>query len=454
MCRIDSGVSAMKNSESDYMRKLITAEEAAKIVQSGDTVFMGHFALLPDTFDEALAERTEELEEVKIEGICTMTIPRVIQADPEQNHFVMGDWHISASERSLYKRNLVSYIPMLYHRAPRMIRKYRYYDVVAIPATPIDERGYFNYGLCNSFLPAIIDKAKRIIIEVNPAIPKCFGGNQEAIHISRVDHVIEGTNKGLLQVESAEPSETNRKTAEYIMRELEDGCCIQLGIGGLPNVVGSMISQSDLKDLGIHSEMFVDSMVDMYHSGKITGARKNIDRYKIAYTFGMGSNKLYDFLRENPSCASYPVDYTNHPKIISLNDKVVAINNALHIDLFGQASSESVGSMQISGTGGQFDFIFGAFMSHGGKGIIGMDSTYKNKNGERESRIVPTLEAGTIVTVPRTVVQYVATEYGIVQLKSKSVRERAELLISIAHPDLREWLIKSAEELGIWRRCA
>jgi acyl-CoA hydrolase len=234
------------------------------------------------------------------------------------------------------------------------------------------------------------------------------------------------------------------------MNEIEDGACLQLGIGGLPNVIGSMLAESDLKDLGIHTEMLVDSMVDLYNEGKVTGNCKTIDRFKMVYTFAMGTNKLYEFLHNNPACASYPVNYTNDPRIIAVNSKVVAINNAIEVDLFGQVCSESVGTAHISGTGGQFDFIFGAFNSRGGKGIIGISSTFSDKNGKLHSRIVPTLRPGSIVTVPRSIVQYVATEFGIVQLKGKSTWERTEALISIAHPMFRDELISQARDMKIW----
>jgi acyl-CoA hydrolase len=234
------------------------------------------------------------------------------------------------------------------------------------------------------------------------------------------------------------------------MNEIEDGSCLQLGIGGLPNVIGSMIAESDLKNLGVHTEMLVDSMVDLYNSGKITGSQKTIDQFKMVYTFAMGTNKLYEFLHNNPGCASYPVDYTNDPRIIERNDKVVAINNAVEIDLFSQICSESAGTRQISGTGGQLDFIYGAFNSDQGKGIIGLSSTFTDKTGKIHSRIVPTLSNGSIVTVPRSIVQYVATEYGIVQLKGKSTWERAEALINIAHPMFRDKLIAQAHKMHIW----
>ena len=309
---------------------------------------------------------------------------------------------------------------------------------------------FFNYGMCNSITSATITKAKRVIVEVNENIPHCFGGNQESVHISRVDYVVQGKNPPLAEVTPPAPTETDKKIAEYILKEIENGACLQLGIGGLPNVIGKLLVDSDLKDLGIHTEMLVDSILDLYTAGKITGSNKTIDRFKMVYTFAMGTRKLYEFLHHNSACASYPVDYTNDPRTIAQNRKVVAINNAVEVDLFGQVCSESSGINQISGTGGQFDFIFGAFYSQGGKGIIGLSSTFTDKNGIIHSRIVPTLQPGSIVTIPRSCVHYVATEFGIVQLKGKSTWERSKALIEIAHPMFRDDLIKQARDMKIW----
>jgi acyl-CoA hydrolase len=314
----------------------------------------------------------------------------------------------------------------------------------------MDAQGYFNFGLANSLTSTAITKAKKVVVEVNESIPLCLGGNQESVHISRVDHIVEGRNAPLLQARSATPSSIDVQIARLIINEIEDGACLQLGIGGLPNVIGSLIAESDIKGLGIHTEMLVDSMVDLYNTGKVPGGSKAIDRFKMVYTFAMGTNKLYEFLHNNPACASYPVDYTNDPRIIERNDKVVAINNAVEVDLFSQVCSESAGTRQISGTGGQLDFIYGAFNSDRGKGIIGLSSTFTDKAGEVQSRIVPTLSPGSIVTVPRSIVQYVATEYGIVQLKGKSTWERAEALIGIAHPMFRDKLIEQAHQMHIW----
>jgi butyryl-CoA:acetate CoA-transferase len=433
-----------------YQEKLRTAAEVAQMIKSGDEIFFSEFVLRPESIDEALAGRVEELTNVKLDGVCICKVPKFIEADPHRKHFIYSDWHFSGVSRKLYRQGLCSYIPFTYHQGPRVIRKYKNYDYVFVSARPMDAQGYFNFGMCNSLTSAAITKTKKVIVEINENMPHCLGGNQESVHISRVDYIVQGNNPPLLEIPPAAPSETDTRIARHIMTEIENGACLQLGIGGLPNVIGTMLADSDLGDLGIHTEMLVDSMVDLYNTGKITGNRKTADRFKMVYTFAMGTKKLYDFLHNNPACASYPVNYTNDPRMIAANNKVVAINNAVEVDLFSQVCSESAGTAQISGTGGQFDFIFGAFNSRGGKGIIALSSTFKDKNGELHSRIVPTFQPGSIVTVPRSCVQYVATEFGIVQLKGKSTWQRAQALISIAHPMFRDELTAQARQMKIW----
>jgi acyl-CoA hydrolase len=296
---------------------------------------------------------------------------------------------------------------------------------------------------------ALCETADSIVLEVNPNMPKCLGGFQEAIHISRVTKITEADWK-LPELPPIVPSETDRRIAALIMERLEDGDCLQLGIGGMPNAVGAMIAESDLKDLGIHTEMFVDSFVSMIEAGRVTGARKNIDKYKVVCTFALGGKPTYDFINDNPQVAFYPVDYTNDPFVISQNDRVVAINNCVEVDILGQICSESSGTRQISGTGGQWDFTYGAYRSRGGRAFICMSSAYTRK-GVMQSRIRGTLTPGAVVTVPRTMVDFLVTENGVVQLKGLTLWERAEAVISIAHPDFREDLIKEAEAMGVWR---
>lgn len=433
-------------------QKTVSAEEAVRIIKSGDLIHYGEFALFPTLLDKALARRIDELYDVELRSTCYTQIPEGVKNDPEGKHFIMEDYHFGGVSRQLFKDNLVSYIPMLYHQMPRIIRKYIDIDVAFLTAAPMDHRGFFNFGMSNSLTSAVISKAKKIIIEVNENVPVCLGGNQEMIHVSRVDYIVQGEHGPLLQLKSEAATDVDRAIAARVLAEIENGSCLQLGIGALPNTVGALIAESGLKDLGIHTEMLTDACVDLYEEGRITGAKKEIDTHKMTYTFAMGTQKLYEFLHNNTMCASYPVSWTNDPRMIAANSRVVAINNALEIDLFSQVASESVGTRQISGTGGQADFIFGAFNSHGGKGLICLSSTYAAPDGTIHSRIRPILSPGTIVTLPRTAVFYVITEYGTAQLKGKSTWQRVESLINIAHPTFREELIKAAQEMKIWRR--
>lgn len=435
----------------EYNRKLVTADEAVKVVKSGDTVNYGEFMMVSEVLDTALAKRKDELHSVKIITTTCPFPPKTVLADPDKEHFIYNDWHFSGASRKLHDKGLCFYIPLLYHEGPTFYdRGYLPVDVAFIKVAPMDKHGYFNLGTSCSMTPAFCNAARIVIAEVNSSVPVCFGGLRESIHISDIDFVVEGENKPLLELPEIPITDVDNKVAQLVMEELEDGACLQLGIGAMPNAIGAMIAESDLKDLGVHTEMLVDSFVDMYEAGRITGRLKQIDKGKMVWTFAMGSRKLYGFLDENPTCAVFPVDYTNDPFIIARNDKVMAINNAIEIDLFGQACAESSGLRQISGTGGQFDFIFGSYKSKGGKGFICLSSTIAGKDGKLESRIKPTITPGGIVTDPRTANYYVITEYGKALLKGKSTWQRAEALINIAHPQFRDDLIKEAEKMNIW----
>lgn len=302
-------------------------------------------------------------------------------------------------------------------------------------------------------MAACCEKADTIIVEVNKNMPRCLGGFEESIHISQVDMIVEGSNPDIASMGAAAPAtDVDQAVAKYIVNEIPDGACLQLGIGGMPNAVGSLIAESDLKDLGVHTEMYVDAFVDIAKAGKITGLRKNIDKGRQVYAFGAGTQKLYDYVNENPECMSAPVDYTNDIRQISALDNFMSINNAVDIDLYGQINAESAGTKQISGAGGQLDFVLGAYLSNGGKSFICMSSTFKKKDGTVESRIKPTLDNGSIVTDTRANVHYFVTEYGIVNLKGLSAWQKTEAIISVAHPDFRDQLIKEAEKMHIWKR--
>ena len=316
----------------------------------------------------------------------------------------------------------------------------------------MDEFGYFNFGPSISHMRALCEVADAVIVEVNQNMPRCLGGFEESIHISDVTYVVEGENPPMWTLGASPATPVDEAVAKLIVSEVPNGACLQLGIGGMPNAVGSMIAQSDLKDLGVHTEMYVDGFVDMALAGKITGAHKSIDRGRQTYAFAAGSQKLYDYLNNNPACMGAPVDYTNDVRVVAQLDNFISINNAVDVDLFGQVNAESSGVRHISGAGGQLDFVLGAYLSKGGKSFICCSSTMKGKDGTLTSRIRPTLREGSIVTDTRSNLHYLVTEYGIVNLKGLATWQRAEAIIGIAHPDFREELIRQAEAMGIWRK--
>ena len=438
----------------DYKAKLVTAEVAVRVVKSGDWVEYGSFLGMVRACDKALAKRKDELKNVLVRSCVTAYLPEVVVADPKGESFVWNSWHFSGADRKFADKGVpVYYTPLKYSELPRYVREeIDDLDVFMLQVAPMDKHGFFNFGPECSHSKALTQRAKVVIVEVNEKMPRCLGGYDEAIHISDVDFIVEGENPPLTQLPSPPPSDVDKKVAEYILEDMHDGCCIQLGIGGMPNAVGMLIAESDLKDLGCHTEMLVDAYVHMFNAGKLTGACKTTDPRKLVYTFALGTQILYDFIDDNPRCATYPVSYTNKPAIASLNDNLMTINNAIEIDLYGQVCSESSGFRQITGTGGQLDFVLAGWDSRGGKSIMCLPSSYKDKEGKVKSRIVPFLPPGGIVTVSRTITHLVVTEYGKVNLKGRNVWQRAEGLISIAHPDTREELIKAAEAQGIWRR--
>lgn len=436
-----------------YQEKLISAENAAKLVQSGDWVDYGFCTGHPRDFDKALAGRVHELTDVKLRGGVALWPLEVTLADPDGEHFIWNTWHAGSYERKLINNKKAFYAPIRYSELPRYYRdNLDDIQVACFQVAPMDEHGFFNFGPTSSHLYAVIERTKTLIVEVNQKMPRCLGGVENTVHISQVSHIIEGSNTDMAALPEAKFSELDLKVGNYIVEEISDGACLQLGIGGMPNAVGSIIAQSDLKDLGVHTEMYVDAFVDMTLNGNITGAKKNIDRFRQAYAFAAGTQRMYDFLHDNPELMCTPVDYTNDIKVISSIDNFISINNAVDVDLFGQISSETSGTRHISGAGGQQDFVLGAYLSKGGKSFVCLASTYTEKDGSLKSRIRPTLETGSVVTATRPNTQYIVTEYGKVNLKGMSTWQRAEKLISIAHPDFRDELIQEAETLGIWRK--
>lgn len=437
----------------EYESKLRTAGEAVRVVKPGDWVDYGFAACQPVALDEALARRKAELSDVKVRGGLAFKPRQIVAADPGRDVFTYSSWHFSAYERQLHDNDLCNYIPMIYRNKPRYYRNDLKVDVAMLAVSPMDKNGYFNFSLTNSATRAILDAAETILLEVNENLPVALGGREECVHISEVDFIVQGDNDAISELPASQYDDVDKRVAELIVEEIVDGSTIQLGIGAMPNAVGTLIAESGVKDLGMHTEMLVDAYLEMYRKGKLTNRRKQIDRGKGAWAFCVGSRELYDWIDRNPALASYPVDYTNDPNVIAQIDNFVSVNNCVEVDLFGQVSSESSGCRHLSGTGGQLDFVTGAYLSRGGKSFVCFRSSHENrKTGRRSSRVVPVLSQGGVVTDPRAQVHFLVTEWGKVKLAGCSTWERAERIISIAHPDFRDELVRNAEEMKIWRR--
>ncbi|MBQ4148256.1 MAG: butyryl-CoA:acetate CoA-transferase [Clostridium sp.] len=438
-----------------YQEKLVSAEKAASVVKSGDWVDYGWTTGIPVAVDKEIAKRLPELHDVNFRGGICMWVPEIFKIENPAEHMTWNSWHMGGIERKAIKEGFSFYSPMRYCELPRFYRdgNMPQPDVAIIQVTPMDEHGYFNFGPNASHLAAVCETAKCVIVEVNKNMPYCFGGSEADIHISNVDMIVEGDNPPIACMGEGGPAtDVDKAVANLIVEEIPNGACLQLGIGGMPNAVGALIAESDLKDLGVHTEMYVDAFVDIANAGKITCAKKNIDKGRQTYAFGAGTQKLYDYLDHNPGCMSQSVDYTNDPYVVGQIDNFISINNAVDIDLFGQVNAESAGTKHISGTGGQLDFVMGAYLSKGGKSFICMSSTFQPKGQPMQSRIRPTLAEGSIATDTRTTIMYLVTEYGKVNLKGLNTWQRAEAIISVAHPDFRDQLIAEAEKMNIWRR--
>ena len=435
----------------EYKRKLRTPEEAVKLVKDGDWVDYSVGIGFPVLLDAALAKRKDELRDIKIRGSLAMQPIQAVEQDRERRTFTYNSWHCSGYERKLCDEGLCNYIPMIFRNMASYYRRYLTVNVAMISVAPMDSKGFFNFSMVNCTTRAILDAADLIILEVNEHMPHVYGGQEDCIHISEVDVVVEGAHKPLAQLPIPPATEIDEKIASLLLPHIPDGATIQLGIGGMPNSVGRLMAESDLKDLGMHTELLSDGFVDLYEAGKLTNSRKTLHRGKGVFGIALGSQRLYDWVGENQGLLSFPMDYVNQPSVMAQMENMISINNCIAIDLYGQVSSESAGTRHISGTGGQLDFSTGAYDAPGGKGFICMTSSYRDKAGNLKSRILPKFTQGDIITTPRTQAFYIVTEYGIVNLAGRSTWERAELLISLAHPDFRDELIAAADKQKIWR---
>lgn len=441
----------MTDAYESYRQKLRTPAEAVQAVKSGDWVEYTTNVCFPPLLDAALAARRDELRDVKIRGNLLFGPIQVVECDPGREHFCYNSWHCSAYERKLCDRNLCSYIPMIFRNVVDYYRHFLTVNVAMMAVPPMDKHGWFNLSCAAGIARGILETADVVILEVNEHLPRIYGIQGESIHISEVDFVVEGPHAPLPQFPIAPPTEEDVRIADLIVPHIRDGATLQLGIGAMPNVVGARLAQSDLKDLGMHTELCSDAYYELFRAGKLTNARKKLYPGKGVTGILFGSQALYDWVDENPGVAVAPLAFVNAPETIAQLDGMVSINSCIAADLYGQVCAESAGLRHISGTGGQLDYLTGAAMARDGKAFICMTSSYVDKAGNRRSRILPHFN-GDIVTDPRSQAHYIVTEYGAVNLAGRTTWERAERLISIAHPDFREELIRAAEAQGIWRR--
>ncbi|MDG4946149.1 4-hydroxybutyrate CoA-transferase [Weeksellaceae bacterium KMM 9713] len=420
--------------------KFVSAHEAVKEIQSGNRVFVQSAAMTPLELVDAMSLRYQELKNVEVIHIHTEGEAKYTQ-EPYNQPFHTNALFVGANTRKAVNSGAGSYTPMFLGDVHILFRRNILpIDVALIQVSPPDQHGFCSLGVSIDITLPAIETAKKIIAQVNPNVPRTHGDG--IIHKSRIDAFVE-SNSPIYSIEPTEPNETDIKIGAHVAGLVEDGATLQMGIGAIPNVVLSNLGNH--KNLGIHTEMFSDGVLPLYESGVITGKEKQIKTGKIVTCFAMGSQKLYDFVNENPVVHFKEAGYTNDTAIIRRNPKVTAINSAIEIDLTGQVCADTIGSYQFSGVGGQMDFIRGASLSEGGKPIFALAS--QTKKGV--SKIVPQLKVGAGVTTTRAHVHYIATEFGVVNLFAKSLRERAKLLISIAHPDHQEELEKQARELNL-----
>ncbi len=451
------------NLMSKYRSKIITAEKAAQLVKDGEKVSYGCFHTKPIAFDIALADRIASGEITKLDTSIVGTIlpvPQVLLKMAEKND--TGDFRYNTSwygplERMLASKGVVSFAPMQFQdviktRTEPLWHESLRRDVAVIQCSPMDSFGNFNFGISNSLTRRDMLNTPIRIVEVNTNFPVVHGGAEEHLNIDEIDYVIEGTNPEMFYMPHIDATDEEVKIAENIIPLIRDGACLQLGIGGVPNAIGKLIAQSDLKDLGVHSEMFCDAFYDMYMSGKITNRMKKKDIGKSVFTFSLCTKETMDFMNNNPLMASYNGEYVTEYSNIKSEDNMFSINATLEVDLFGQAVSETIGTSQYSGTGGALSFTWGSYESKGGTSVLCLPSTYRDKEGELHSKIRGTLSSGSVVTIPRSVVSTIATEYGVANIKWISLWARSESLINLAHPDFREGLVKDAEKMGVWRK--
>jgi acyl-CoA hydrolase len=422
---------------SDYGKKISSLEEAVSVVKSGDRVYVSGNAASPLTLTRALAGRKDELRDVEITHVLLAGDDPLSKPEME-GHFRHNSLFVGPADRKAINDGRADYVPVFLYEIPDLFYSgILELDVALLHVSPPDDYGYMSLGVECLASKAAADTAKLVVAEVNDKMPRTLGDC--FIHASEVDKIVE-ISRELPELLAKEITDVDRKIGQNIADLVEDDSTVQLGIGGIPNA--ALAAMHDKKDLGIHTEMVSDGIIDAMEKGVITGAMKTLHPRKAVATFLFGSRRAYEYAHDNPAFEFHPVNYTNHPTVIARNEKMVAINSAVEVDLTGQVCSDSIGTRIYSGFGGQVDFIRGAAQSRGGKPIIALPAT--TKEGDT-SKIVPYLKQGAGVVTTRADVHYVVTEYGVASLHGKNLRQRARALIGIAAPQFRDELEKQAK---------
>ena len=424
-----------------YNEKLITIPEAVSKVESNMKVATAMAGSEPQGLLTELGKHKDEVENVNI-VTCLMMGDYEFLKPEMKGHFLNETWFYGPGDRANHKHGNVTYIPNNLHEAGTMKIENDNINIFWGTATSMDKNGFFSLSLGLTYEKQMIENIDMVVLEINENLPWTLGDNQ--VHISDVDFVVEN-NAPLIELPYIEPGEVEDKIGQNVADLIEDGSTLQLGIGGIPNAITNHLT--DKKDLGIHTEMFTDGMVDLFRQGVITNKKKTLWKGKMVGTFALGTQKLYDFIDKNLAVEFQQGKVTNDPYILGQNYKMVSVNTALQVDVTGQVCSEAIGNKHYSGTGGQVDTHRGAQRSEGGKGIIALRSTAK---GGEISTILAQLPPGSKITLGRNDIDYVVTEYGVAHLKGKSIRDRVEAMISIAHPDFRDQIRENAKELKIW----
>ena len=432
------------NWKQEYQEKLRTAEEAVRTVRSGDRVYGGTASSIAYRLLDALWDRREELEDVVLCGAMTSRLLPFFR--PEAGgHFSTTTFFAGAGERLGIRNGQTTYTSFHLSQIETWCRETARPDVAFLEVSPPDENGFMSYGAFGTaFHDVMRELASTVVLQVNPRVPYVYG-EKNRLHISQADLVVEAEDDPDT-VPNLPLDEALQALSRLIVEQIPDGAAIQLGLGGVSNAVGFGLREKN--DLGIHTEMFTDSMMELMKLGVVTNRRKTFLPGKTVASFALGTRALYDYMDHNEALHFVPYAFANDPAVIARNDHMISVNTAMAIDLYGQVAADNLGGRQQSAIGGQVDFVRGAQMSRGGKSFIALTSTHE-KNGVRTSRIVPQFPAGTAVTTPRSDVQYVATEYGCVNLKPLTMDDRARALIRLAHPDFRDGLADAARRMGL-----